>query len=332
MYGMVRTVSIIPSCGWQAGYKAAQQGDILKSHLEVDSAKSMTALEHGDPRMAEPILTGLIGEHIQNSRSPEMHMREAASQHVRLAYKLFDLAEPNYEKTDLARMLDAVESAGFSGVNITHPFKQQVTAVVHELADDARQIGAANTVLFREGKRIGHNTDCSGFSESFRRQLPGVHMNKVVQLGAGGAGAASAMAMLKLGCGCLAIFDVEASRAQDLVDRYRDTPLQKHIKVASDLATELANADGVINATPIGMERHAGSPLPPELLRSEMWVAEIVYFPLETQLLRDARERGCRTADGGQMAVFQAALAFELFTGRRADRERMLTEFNNIQV
>jgi shikimate dehydrogenase len=89
----------------------------------------------------------------------------------------------------------------------------------------------------------------------------------------------------------------------------------------------VATADGIVNATPIGMANYPGTPVPAKLLRSGLWVADIVYFPLETELLRDARARGCRTMSGGGMAVFQAADAFRLFTGQEPDCERMLKHF-----
>jgi shikimate dehydrogenase len=294
----------------------------------TDSATDSTDLES---YASEPILTGLIGTHIQKSRSPHMHMREADAQGIRLAYKLFDLSESALEAGSLAVTLDAVQKAGFSGVNITHPFKQDVISLLDQLSADARRIGAVNTVLFRSGLRTGYNTDCVGFLESFERQLQGVAMKKAVQLGAGGAGAATAMAMLDLGCSELAIFDHEESRALELARRLNSsTSSQNKVRMITDLNSELADADGLINATPVGMDGHPGTPVALELLRSEMWVAEIVYFPLETQLLKDARALGCRTANGAQMAIFQAARAFDLFTGRKANRERMLADFSNL--
>lgn len=299
----------------------------MESKDASDSDAAPGPIAPSDGRIAEPILTGLIGTHIQGSRSPEMHMREADALGLRLAYKLFDLNEPGQRAEDLPGVLDAVERAGFSGVNITHPFKQQVIPLLHSLSEEARRIGAVNTVLFRGGGRIGHNTDWSGFAEGFERQLPGVSLRKAIQLGAGGAGAATAMAMLHMGCRDLAIFDSEPDRAAELVARLEGSSDPGRIRVAIDVDRELGDADGLINATPVGMDTHPGLPVPAGLLRTELWVADVVYFPLETALLREARARGCRTADGGGMAIFQAARAFDLFTGRHADRTRMVANF-----
>ena len=333
MYETVRTVSI--SFVGKVGELQFPQvemplrGGVVESNLANDGADSGSNPSHQNSPAGPPILTGLIGTHIQRSRSPDMHMREASAQGLSLTYRLFDLSERAHESDALATTLDVVESGGFSGVNITHPFKQQVISLLDELSDDAHRIGAVNTVLFRSGKRVGHNTDCGGFLESFERQLNGARVKKVVQLGAGGAGAATAMAMLNLGCEELTIFDPETSRAVELEGRLNSAPGPARIRATDEVEPALANADGLINATPVGMDSHPGLPIAPELLRREMWVAEIVYFPLETELLKQARAIGCRTANGGQMAIFQAARAFDLFTGQAANRERMLANFGN---
>lgn len=273
---------------------------------------------------ADTIRVGLIGTDIQSSRSPAMHMREAAAQGITLHYELFDLAEGDHgASADLAATLDSVQRAGFTGVNITHPFKQRVMALLDHVSDEANAIGAVNTVVFGTEGRIGYNTDSSGFAEGFERQLGGADIGRVVQIGAGGAGAATAMAMVNLGCRELIIVDSQDDRAENLASRLPGSIA----RVAGGLATELAAASGLINATPIGMEGYPGAPIDTTLLRGDLWVADVVYFPLETQLLRAARALGCRTAHGGDMAVFQAARAFDLFTGRRADRERMAANF-----
>ena len=270
----------------------------------------------------DTVLTGLIGMDIQSSRSPRMHMHEAEAQGISLRYELFDLARDGHSAADLAATLDAAQRAGFAGVNITHPFKQRVMALLDRCSDEARAIGAVNTVVFSADGRVGYNTDSSGFAEGFERQLSGADTCRVVQIGAGGAGAATAMAMVNLGCRDLIIVDPQGDRADALVAR-----LPGGIARIGDLATELVTARGLINATPIGMEGYPGTPLDTTLLRPDLWVADVVYFPLETELLRAARAIGCRTAHGGDMAVFQAARAFDLFTGHHADRERMAANF-----
>jgi shikimate dehydrogenase len=143
-----------------------------------------------------------------------------------------------------------------------------------------------------------------------------------VQLGAGGAGAATAYAALDMGAEQVTIVDLVPDRAITLAGRL-DPAFPGRVRVSSDLPASLAHADGLIHATPVGMASHPGLPLSAALLRPNLWVAEVVYFPLETELLRTARARGCRTIDGSGMAVHQAVAAFQIFTGLEADAARM---------
>jgi shikimate dehydrogenase len=273
---------------------------------------------------------GLIGAGIQASRTPAMHMREGAAQGLRYDYELIDLETLGLGVEALPGLVASAERRGFAGLNITHPCKQAVIPLLHALSDDARALGAVNTVVFEGSRRIGHNTDWWGFAESFRRGLPDVSRGPAVQLGAGGAGAAVAHAALSLGIGELAIFDVDQARAEAAAAGLSARFGAGRAMAGADLAAAMAAADGLIHATPTGMAKHPGLPLPAELLEPRHWVAEIVYFPLETELLRVARARGCRTLDGGGMAVFQAVEAFRLFTGVTPDADRMARHFASL--
>jgi shikimate dehydrogenase len=281
--------------------------------------------------MTQPLppafLAGLIGSGIQGSRTPSMHEREGAEQGLRYIYKLVDLVPLNIGPEALPELLTAAERMGFNGLNITSPCKQTVIPLLHELSEDARALGAVNTVVLKDGRRIGHNTDSSGFAEGFRRGLPDVKRDRVVQVGAGGAGSAVAHAAMKLGVGHLTVVDTERAKAEQVAADLGKRFGSGRAEAGRDLAAALATADGVINTTPVGMAKIPGTPVPPELLRPELWVAEIIYFPLETELLRQARALGCRTLDGGGMAVFQAVEAFRLITGITPDAERMLRHF-----
>jgi shikimate dehydrogenase len=273
------------------------------------------------------ILAGLIGSGIQASRTPALHEREGDAQGMRYLYRLLDLDALKLDLSALPDLLTSAQRMGFTGLNITFPCKQAVIPLLDELSPEARGIGAVNTVLFQEGRRIGHNTDCLGFAEGFRQGLHDVARRRVVQLGAGGAGAAVAHALLAEGVEQLCIFEVDQARARGLVDNLNAHFGAGRAQVGHDLPTAMAEADGLVNTTPVGMRKLPGTPLPPELLHAKLWVAEIIYFPLETELLKHARALGCRTLDGGIMAVFQAVKAFELFSGQAADAERMQDHF-----
>jgi shikimate dehydrogenase len=291
-------------------------------------ADARGALKAGRNRVPEGNkLAGLIGEAIQGTCAPAMHEQEARAHGFTLTYRAIDFAWPKREPHFLGAMLDAAESLGFAGLNITHPYKQVVMPLLHELSDDARRIGAVNTVLFNAGKRLGHNTDWLGFADNITAALPDAALGHVALIGAGGAGSAVAYAALTLGTVILNLYDRDRDRARLLADNLRNIFPDRTIRVAEDARDALQEADGVIQATPIGMMGHPGMSVPVDALRSAMWVAEVVYFPEETEFVQAARARGCRVITGGGMAVRQAAASFALFFGVQPDVDRMLRRF-----
>jgi shikimate dehydrogenase len=276
------------------------------------------------------LLLGLIGSGIQRSLTPRLHEEEARHHGLRVHYQLIDLETTGFGVDRLAQLVDALRTIGFGGFNVTYPCKQAILPLLDELSDEARALGAVNTVVLRGGRLTGHNTDGAGWAWAFRRKLPGADLERVVQLGAGGAGAAVADAALRLGAGHLVVVDRDGQRAQALAERLGQHHGAQRVSAATDAAQALRGAQGLIHCTPTGMDKLPGLPLPRALLRPDLWVSEIVYFPLETALLKAARELGCRTADGGGMAVGQAIGAFRLFTGREADGTRMLAHFGRL--
>jgi len=273
------------------------------------------------------IRTGLIGRSILASRSPWLHEQEARAQGLELTYELFDFTARGLADGELGPLLRRLAAEGFSGVNVTYPFKQAVIPLLDELDDSAASVGAVNTVAMRGGRLIGHNTDMLGFRDSLVAGLPGRKQDRVLQLGAGGAGSAVANALLSAGVGVLEIADMARERAEELAATLV-AGYGAGRAVARDLAgLGLAEIDGVVNATPMGMAANPAPPLDVTLLEPRHWVVDIVYFPLETELLKAARARGCRTLNGSGMVVAQAAAAFTIFTGRPADTTRMRTSF-----
>ncbi len=169
-----------------------------------------------------------------------------------------------------------------------------------------------------------------GLELGFRRALPHADLSRVVLLGAGGAGSACADAVLRLGAERLIIVDKERPRAAELALRLNSHFSGSRASASPDVAAALDGATGLIQATPAGMVKMPGTPVPEQLLRPQMWVSEIVYMPLETPLLKAARRIGCPTADGGHMNVGQAVRGFKLFTGLDADAARMDAHFRQI--
>lgn len=273
---------------------------------------------------------GLIGRGIALSRTPGMHMAEGAALGMAYRYDLIDTAQME-RAPDIGTLLATAVQSGLSGVNVTFPFKQSVIAHLDELSDAARAIGAVNTVVFKDGRKLGHNTDYWGFKQAFQQGLDGVRKDRALLIGAGGAGNAVANALIDSGISHLTVFDTSTSAAEDLADRLRKINVAESISTADDLDAEIGRAFGIVNATPLGMQSLPGCPLPTHLLTADHWVADIIYFPLETELLAAARKAGCRTMDGSGMAVFQAVRAFELFTGVKPDPERMRVTFDALE-
>ncbi|RKT87527.1 shikimate dehydrogenase [Saccharopolyspora antimicrobica] len=283
-------------------------------------------------RTQDSYLIGLVGSGIGPSLSPPLHEREADELGIRYLYRRWDLDVLGRPAESIGELLAAARTAGYDGLNITHPCKQLVVEHLDELSPDAVALGAVNTVVLTGGRAIGHNTDWSGFARSFSRGLPDAPVEHVVLLGAGGAGSAVAHALLTLGTGALRVLDADPVRAELLAASLRERFGAGRVEVVRPeaVAASLAWADGLVHATPTGMAAHPGMPVPAELLRPGLWVADVVYRPLETELVTTARARGCRVLDGGGMAVFQAVDAFRLFTGVEPDADRMLRHFTEL--
>jgi shikimate dehydrogenase len=280
--------------------------------------------------MTAELLCGLIGAGIQRSLTPAMQEEEARAQGLRLHYQLIDLDKAGQGVQALPTLLSAARTMGFAGLNITYPCKQAVIPLLDDLSDEARAMGAVNTVVFRDGKTIGHNTDGSGWRWGFERTLPQADLSRVVLLGAGGAGSAIAHSVCRMQADALIVVDSDGARADALAAELNKQYGGARASGSTDAAAALQGATGLVHATPTGMDKLPGLPLKAELLRPSLWVSEIVYSPLETALLKAARALGCRVVDGGTMAVGQAIGAFELFTGRSADPARVDAHFRRL--
>ncbi|MFF8186992.1 shikimate dehydrogenase [Microbacterium sp. NPDC016588] len=279
--------------------------------------------------MTASYLVGLIGSGIQTSLTPALHEGEADALGLRYLYRLIDIDRLGKTATDAAELVRAARNVGYDALNITHPCKQTVFDALDELSPDAELLGAVNTVLFRDGRTIGLNTDHSGFASGLRDGLTAPAVGSVVLLGSGGAGSAIAYALLNAGTTRLSVYDPVIERA-DAVCRALGPafPGAQVVAITPDeLATAIAAADGLVNATPIGMTGHPGMPIPATLLHSGLWVADAVYRPLRTELIETADGLGCAVLDGGRMAVGQAADAFRLITGAEPDPVRMRAHF-----
>jgi shikimate dehydrogenase len=272
-------------------------------------------------------VVGLLGDNIGGSLAKPLQEGEGEAQGLSLAYRLVDATHTGLRLADTGEVLRWAVRLGFDGLAVTHPFKNAVMAEVDEASPDAHALGASNLVVIRDGRSIGHNTDWVGFADALRATLPEALGDRMVLLGAGGAGVAVGYGALRYGAAHLDIVDQDVARAAAVADRLGSLVGSDRVSATDDLESALARAGGLIQATPVGMDAHPGLPLDPALMRPDQWVADIIYFPLETELVHRARTAGCRVMTGGAMAVHQHAAAFRLLTGRTADIRRMQEHF-----
>ena len=291
--------------------------------------------QHSHPRAPATrarYLVGLIGEGITASLTPSMHEEEASALGLDYEYRIFDLIELGKHAEDVGSLLEEAHHLGYAAMNITHPCKQLVLEIVDELDPDAEHLGAVNLVVFDDDRLIGYNTDWMGYRDGLLSTLPGASFERVVQIGCGGAGAATAYALLSCGTSRLDLSDVEDPRAEDLAERMRvHFPTQAVATVPTeDLPAAIARATGVVHATPLGMLHHQGVAFDVGFLRRGSWVSDVVYRPLETELIRRAAEQGHPVLDGGRMAVGQAYASLHIITGEQPDRNRMERHFRTL--
>ena len=276
------------------------------------------------PAQSRKFLTGLIGAPIAHSASPAMHEQAAAALGLRCHYQLIEVAGAGPEQ--LRALLDGVRMLGFAGVNVTFPYKEAVVGLLDDLAPEAAAMGAVNAVVVRDHRLIGHNTDTSGFARAAAPLVAESGHGPVALIGAGGVGKAIGFALAGLNVSGLRIYESERSRAERLASLLSAHP---GVMVADSIEQALQGAVGLVNATPVGMLPNRATPVPDALLHDGLWVADAVYNPLWTPLLKAAKLKGARVMTGRELAIFQAADAFELFTGHAPSVAAMGNAFDN---
>lgn len=263
-----------------------------------------------------PVYIALIGHGLDRWQLPSVHVTEAQAMGVELLLDRVDPSAMVRAQPNLTEMLDMLDLAGFSGALIASPYKRAAVAHVDELTPAAQVAGAVTTILFRKGRRIGHNSAAWAFRENLRFSMADTDPGRVLLLGAGPTGAAVGHALQELGATHLMIHDARPERAEALALDLCGTRV-------TDLAQAAARADGIVNATPWGSLHHPGISLPTSLLQDSHWVADVVEQPFDTELVQAARARGCRVFNGAGMAVFRAMRDFNLLTGLAPDAHRL---------
>jgi len=274
------------------------------------------------------MLVGLIGANIQGSMSPALFADAFAAAGIDGYYHLLDadrLADPR-----LPQLFGAVKNAGFAGVNVTYPFKQDIIALLDAVDAEAAQVGAVNTVsIAPDGRTTGYNFDRRGWRNSFLEILgPDRARGKtVVQVGAGGAGRAVAFALMDLGVADLILHDLDTARADALKAQLASQYGPTRCRLAGSLEQDIAGADGIVNATQVGMRGFPGCPVPVAAIKARHWAADVIYTPMQTAFLSAAVAKNARVLNGGGMCVHQAVAAFQCLTGVTPDVARLHRTF-----
>ena len=279
--------------------------------------------------MSRRVLLGLIGANIMGSLSPALFADAFEAAGIDGFYHLMDVDQLPTRR--LPQLLDAMKAAGFAGTNVTYPFKQEILPLLDAIDPEAAQIGAINTVAIApNGSTTGYNFDRRGWRYSFEETFgnDSARGGTVVLVGAGGAGRAVAFALMDLGVALLIVHDRDGPRANALCADLAKYYGAARCRVARDPEREIVAANGIVNATQMGMRGFPGNPVPVFALEPSQWAADVIYTPVDTEFIMAAAAKGARTMNGGGMCVHQAVEAFRLFTGITPDVARLHRVFD----
>ncbi|POR51365.1 shikimate dehydrogenase [Bosea psychrotolerans] len=270
------------------------------------------------------VLLGLIGSPIAHSAAPAMHEAAAGAAGFELHYHLIDIA--GAKAADLAVILDGVRRLGFSGLNITFPYKEAVVPLLDALAPEAAAMGAVNTVVVRDGLLTGYNTDASGFATAYRALQRRDGDAPVAIIGTGGVGKAIGFALASCGVKTLRLFDLDPAKSEALAAQLGQQRVT--VEIATSVEAAVSGAAGIVNGTPIGMLPNRDTPVPAGLIDRSQWVADAVYHPLWTPLLKAAQSAGATVMTGRELSINQAIDAFAMFTDQAPSHSAIAQAFD----
>jgi len=258
---------------------------------------------------------GIFGHPVEHTFSPGMHNAAFKKIGMNACYVPFAVSPENLDDA-----VKAIVPLGLCGLNVTVPHKEKVIACLDELSEEARLIGAVNTIEVREGRLIGHNTDGRGFLRSLREDAGFNPRGKsVLFIGSGGAARAVGFSLALAGAKKIAFHDVDAGKASSLAqDIHQKTGADAGAINVGRLAASAEEADCLINATPLGLKRSDPLPILKTFVMKKHLVCDLVYNPPETALLKVAKARGAKRFSGLGMLLYQGVIAFEIWTGKKA--------------
>lgn len=262
-------------------------------------------------------LYGVIGSPIAHSMSPHIHNDAFKQMDYNAHYHAFHI-----EPDELEDAVKGMKALGVSGFNVTIPHKEAIIPLLDEVDEAARRIGAVNTVVNRDGVLIGYNTDGKGYVEALK-EVTMLKNKRVLIIGAGGAARAIFYTLAKEGNIQIDLYNRTASKAVELIQEFSLNHLAKGIS-SKEAVNTMKDYDVVVQTTSVGMFPYTEeSPFPLINIKEGAVFSDIIYNPIETRLLRDAKALGAVTQNGVSMFAYQAAFAFEHWTGQLPDTDRM---------
>ncbi|THF47755.1 shikimate dehydrogenase family protein [Allorhizobium terrae] len=273
------------------------------------------------------IRLGLIGDNIAASQSPRLHELAGRLCGLEVTY---ERVVPPQRGEDFETTFQWCRDQGFTGLNITYPYKERVVSLLQVPDPAIAAVGACNTVVFSTTPPSGSNTDFTGFVGAFRQNFgnntkPGA----VAMVGAGGVGKAVAFGLAQLGCSHLRLFDRDTAKAEGLAKALMAGTSTMRVDVTSSVEEATTGADGLVNCTPLGMEGYPGSSVPEPLMAGKQWAFDAVYTPVNTQFLQGCTKAGLAILSGYELFFHQGVDAFRIFTGHSVDQSRLRQELSN---
>ena len=262
------------------------------------------------------IRLGLIGDNITASRAPDLHRIAGRMCGLDLTYELL---VPRELKLEFDAVFDRARDQGYRGLNITYPYKEKVFPRLTIADPSVRSIGACNTVVFGPPQPTGANTDYTGFIAAFRNSFGDVSPGVIAMAGSGGVGKAIGFALAGLGAKALRLFDLDRAKAENLARAIIANYPAFDVQVAISIEQASDGADGLLNATPLGMASYGGSAFPATVFKGQRWAFDAVYTPIETPFLLDTRKAGLAVMSGYELYLYQGIDAFQIFTGCQID-------------
>lgn len=258
----------------------------------------------------------LIGDHIGPSEAPRLHRLAGRLSGLDVTY---ELKVPAALGRDFEAVIADCAATGYRGVNVTHPYKERAAMLAAAAEPTVRGLGAVNTVVFEPSGAQAFNTDHSGFVAAYRHARGDAPPGTVCLIGAGGAGRAIAFALAALGADELRLVERDLAKAERLCEALRRAGADLPIRNGTDAAAAAAGAAGLVNASPVGMVGHAGTPLPAAAMAGAVWAFDAVYTPRATRFLADAGAAGLELIPGWELFFHQGIEAWALFSGRPVD-------------